>query len=140
MCVSLLASLALPSISGAAQAMDTYKWKYRPFVVFAPEGGDALLARQRQQVNSVRPAFIDRRIVVVYVTGDRIKTEFGPSPGISASALRERYGISPSAFRALLIGKDGDVKLSEAAPISSGTVFRTVDSMPMRQDEIRRSR
>lgn len=137
---AVLAALSLSAWSGAAQAIDAYKWKYRPLVIFAPGPQDTALGRQRSQVNGFRPAFIDRKIVVVYVTGDRVSAEFGPGPSLSASALRARYGIGSDAFHALLIGKDGGVKLSEATPIPAQTLFRTIDAMPMRQDETRRSR
>lgn len=131
---------ALTAWSTPSSAMDAYKWKFRPLVVFAPAPGDAGLARQRSQVNSFRPAFIDRKMVVVYVTGDSVSVELGPGPRQSAAALRARFGVGPDEFRVLLVGKDGGVKLSQASPIAAQPLFRTIDAMPMRQDETRRGR
>ncbi len=52
--------------------------------------------------------------------------------------LRRRYDVPPDAFAALLIGKDGGVKLRSTAPLTAGTLFGTIDAMPMRQAEMRR--
>ncbi len=76
-------------------------------------------------------------MVVVYVVGDMVSVELGPGPGLTAQALRTRYAIKSGEFRALLVGKDGGVKLSSPTPLSSGTLFLTIDAMPMRRDEIR---
>ncbi len=131
-------ALAWLASSRPASAMDRYKWSYRPVVVFAGGAGDAQLARQRQIIAALRPAFIDRKVVVVSVAGDVVTADLGPKPGQSGSALRQRYGVPPGEFRVLLIGKDGGVKLSSGEPIAAQTLFRTIDSMPMRRDETRR--
>lgn len=139
--------LALPLLSMAAslaplhhaEAMSGYKWKFRPVVVFAPPGHPGL-GRQRQIVTALRPAFLDRNIVVVYVSGNSVSVDLGPPPGLSADALRRRFGVAPSEFKALLVGKDGGVKLTSARPFPAQTLFRTIDAMPMRIDEIGRER
>lgn len=131
----LAIATALAPLSSAAQAMSNYKWKMRPLVVFAPSENDTALVRQRRIVATLRPAFQDRKIVVVYVTGDKVSSELGPGPGLGAAALRARYGVDASAFRALLVGKDGEIKLSSGSPIAASTLFSTIDAMPMRQTE-----
>ena len=42
------------------------------------------------------------------------------------------------SFRIVLIGKDGGVKLDQAKGISIQEVFDLIDTMPMRQAEIRK--
>ncbi|MGE0700877.1 MAG: DUF4174 domain-containing protein [Hyphomicrobiaceae bacterium] len=123
-----------------AAAMDGYKWKSRPVVVFAPSTDDPRLARQRGIVASLRPAFIDRNVVMVYVGGDVVTADLGPSPTLSASALRRRFGVASGEFKVLLVGKDGGVKLTSSEPFPAETVFRTIDAMPMRANEVRRGR
>lgn len=132
------AGVALLGSPGPVSAMDRYKWSYRPLVVFAGRADDAQWLRQRQIVAALRPAFIDRKIVIVAVAGDAVTADLGPKPGQSAAALRQRYGVPAGEFRVLLMGKDGGVKLSSSRPIAALTLFRTIDAMPMRQDEIRR--
>ncbi|MDX2156711.1 MAG: DUF4174 domain-containing protein [Hyphomicrobiaceae bacterium] len=121
-----------------AVAMSGYKWKYRPLVVFAGEAEASGLTRQEAIVASLRPAFIDRRIVVITVIGENVSADLGPPPTMSAAALRMRFGVAPGVFKVVLVGKDGGVKLASTRPIAGRTLFATIDAMPMRQDEVRR--
>ena len=137
-----IAALLAMSMSGlimaTASAMSGYKWKNRPLLVFAPSQGSASLATQRAIVASLRPAFQDRQMVVVYVVGDTVQSELGGKPSQSAAPLRSRYGVGAGDFRVILVGKDGGEKLSSGSPIAATTLFSTIDAMPMRKDETKR--
>lgn len=122
----------------AAQAMSDYQWKKRPIVVFAPSDSDARLIRQKSIINGARTGFLDREVVVVYVTGTSMTHDLGAGPGMSGSALRSRFRASEGAFRVLLVGKDGGIKLDSPAPLAASDIFGEIDRMPMRRDEIRR--
>jgi hypothetical protein len=136
----ILAAMVVASESGleAAEAMSTYKWKYRPIVVFADSDDNANLAAQRRILTNNRAGFAERNMVVVLVVGDNVSAELGPEPHQSAAALRSRYGVTSNAFRAVLVGKDGGLKLSSSAPLSAAKLFATIDAMPMRRNEMRR--
>lgn len=121
-----------------AGAMDAYVWKKRPLVVFAAAAGDAALAQQTAIVAGNRSGFIERDMVIVYVVGDAVTSELGGGPGRSAATLRARFGVGPRTFRAVLVGKDGGVKLTSGSPLSAARLFSTIDAMPMRADEMRR--
>jgi hypothetical protein len=138
---SLSGAAAILAIVGAtdpAFAMTDYKWKYRPLVVFADSESIAPLAEQRRMVAASRASLAERNVVVIWVIGDKVSAEFGPHPRESAKALRARFGASKSAFRAVLVGKDGGTKLNSASPLGAGALYATIDAMPMRQNEIRR--
>jgi len=136
----MLAAAAAGLAAGTASAMSGYMWKNRPLVVFAPGGTHPGLAQQKAIIASLRPAFIDRNVVAVYVAGDSVSTDLGAGPGMGAAQLRSRFGVAPGAFRVLLVGKDGGVKLSSSSPVSAQTLFATIDAMPMRRDEMRKGR
>jgi hypothetical protein len=121
-----------------ADAMTAYQWKKRPIVVFAPADNDARLVRQKSIINGARTGFLDRDVVVVYVVGGVASHDLGPGPGMSGAALRTRFRASEGAFRVLLVGKDGGIKLDSPAPIAAADFFSEMDRMPMRRDEIRR--
>ena len=76
-------------------------------------------------------------MAVVVVSGNRVSTVMGPAPGRGATAefFRKTYG---SSARVVLVGKDGGIKLSSRQAVSAGRLFGLIDSMPMRQDEMRR--
>jgi Domain of unknown function (DUF4174) len=138
----LMAAAAATTIgaTGAVAAGDPYLWKYRPVLVFAPDDGDASLARQKQAVAAQADAFRERSVVVVYVVGDRVSRAFGPAPGAAASTLRQKYGVAAGEFHAILVGKDGGVKLQSRTPLSAERLSKVIDAMPMRRDEMRGDR
>ncbi|MEO1710911.1 MAG: DUF4174 domain-containing protein, partial [Pseudomonadota bacterium] len=89
-------------------------------------------------INARRSGFRERDMVVIAVVGNRVQALIGRGPGMSAVALRRRYGVAAGSFRAILVGKDGGVKLSTGSPLSTGRLFGTIDAMPMRRQEMRR--
>ena len=104
--------------------LDSFLWVARPIVVFADTPADP---RMQQQLDMLR-AEIDRladRDVVVLVDADPAAK--GP--------IRSR--LRPRGFQLVLIGKDGGIKLRKPFPYSVREITRTIDKMPMRQQEIR---
>ena len=85
----ILAAMVVASESGleAAEGMSTYKWKYRPLVVFADSDDNANFAAQRRILTNNRAGFAERNMVVVLVVGDNVSAQLGPEPHQSAAAL-----------------------------------------------------
>jgi hypothetical protein len=109
-------------------------------VVFAGNGNDAALALQRQNFADHRSGLVERDIVVIWVVGNSVRSEFGQPPGSTAAQLRARFGMQKPGFRIFLVGKDGGIKLSQSRPLTVNRLFRTIDAMPMRVEEMRRPR
>lgn len=137
-CLVVTAAALCSAATSGAEAMAAYTWKKRPLVVFAGSAEDESLEKQRAIVAASRGGFAERDMVVVYVVGSEVSSDLGPGPGMSAAALRSRYGVGAGTFRAVLVGKDGGAKISSGSPLSAGTLFGTIDAMPMRQQEMRR--
>jgi Domain of unknown function (DUF4174) len=136
---ALAGVLAMLTAPGSAEAAkDPYLWKFRPVLVFAADSADARLRRQKSIIASQSEAMRERDIVVVYVVGGDVSHAFGPAPGGDASALRAKYGVASGAFAALLVGKDGGVKLKSSTPLPAARLTSVIDAMPMRQDEMQR--
>ncbi|MBV9077883.1 MAG: DUF4174 domain-containing protein [Methylobacteriaceae bacterium] len=135
MSVSLLSSLPLALLSAAALAtplaaapdLAAYRWKARLLVVIAPDPGDPRLGEQRRIAEADHQGFAERDLTVLEAVG------------ADAVALRRRFGVPPEAFRAILVGKDGAAKLVSDRPLGPDRLFREIDAMPMRQDEMRRN-
>jgi len=121
-----------------AEAMSIYRWKSRPVIVFAGSGGDKALAEQHRIFNRNRAGLADRDIVVVWVTGNDVTADLGPGPGLTAAQLRARLGATGNGFRVVLVGMDGSTKLTQSKPLSTTTLFATIDAMPMRREKLRR--
>jgi hypothetical protein len=127
-CESSAETPAMPASSQpAAIDLSTHQWKDRVIVIFAPAAADANAVQQRASLEADPQAIAGRDLVVIEVIGDLP----------NATALRRQYGVPVDQFAVLLIGKDGGEKLRAAAPVEPSEIFRLIDSMPMRQREIR---
>ncbi len=104
-----------------------FLWIARPIVVFADTPADP---RFREQVDllAARPEELARRDVVVVLDA---------TPSARTSA---REKLRPRGFMVALIGKDGSVSLRKPFPWDVREFSRSIDKMPMRQEELRRER
>lgn len=128
-----LAVVATALIGTAAQAAEgdplaRYRWTSRILVISAPDAGDPLARAQRDIAAAAKAGMTDRDLVTVEAYG----------ADAASIALRRKLSLPATAFRALLIGKDGEAKLASPEPIPAATLFSTIDTMPMRRDEMRR--
>ncbi len=87
---------------------------------------DGRVAEQARLLAADRAGAAERDLVVVEPVA------------LDQADLRRRYGVAPGRFAALLIGRDGGVKLRSGEPMSTRTLFEAIDAMPMRQAEMRR--
>ena len=103
--------------------IDTLIWLARPVVVFTDSPNDP---RFRQQIDLLlaRPDELAERDVIVL-------TDTDPS---AQSPLRTR--LRPRGFGLVIIGKDGEVELRKPSPWDVREITRTIDKMPLRQQEV----
>lgn len=111
-------------LDAADVGRDDFLWIARPVVVFADSPVDPAY-REQMELLAARPADLARRDVVVI-------TDTDPA---ARSPLRER--LRPRGFMMVLIGKDGEVALRKPFPWHVREIGRSIDKMPMRQQEIR---
>jgi hypothetical protein len=121
-----------------ADAMEGYRGRKRPVVIFSPSDSHPNFVRQKNAMNGNRIGVSDRDMVVIYVVGNSLSTDFGSSPRLSAAGMRSRYRVPESQFRVLLLGKDGDIKRDSLTAVPLPELFAEIDRMPMRRDEVRR--
>jgi hypothetical protein len=137
--VAIASALVTHGFLSGASAMESYRYKKRPLVVFSPSDQHPGVTRQRNIVNGNRSQFVERDVVVVYVTGNSVSHDLGAPQTLNASALRQRYKVSEGQFRVMLIGKDGGIKIDQSTPLAATDLASEIDRMPMRRDEVRRS-
>ena len=130
--LSVLCAVGLFGASCAAMAaplddpLAAYRWKSRVLVALTPSAADPGLERQRRLYHDMRQGARERDLVLIEAVGT--------SP--AAQALRRRFDVGAD-FTALLIGKDGGEKLRSPTPVGPADLFPLIDSMPMRQQEMR---
>jgi len=121
-------------------SMQDYAWSHRPLLVFAPSPDHELVRAQRARVEAVAEGFEERDMIFIAVYDDVVEVEEVRLDGESAAALRDRFNIERGEAAVLLVGKDTGVKRRSAEAVAMQDIFAQVDSMPMRQQEMRRQR
>jgi len=100
----------------------------RVVVVFGARPDDPRVAQQGRIIASMGAGARERNLSLIELLGSTPVT----------SAMRARLRVQEGGFHAVLVGKDGDPKLSSFDPISASELTTTIDAMPMRQEEMRR--
>jgi hypothetical protein len=106
--------------------LEAFRWIARPVVVFADTPADPAFQRQLDLLQDGMDMLVIRDVVLITDT--------------SRSDLSDvRRKLRPRGFMLTLIGKDGGVKLRKPFPWHVRELTRSIDKMPLRQQEIRDS-
>lgn len=119
-------------------AFEQFRWHNRVLVVSAASPDDRNLARVQDELAAMSAEFADRDLVLVTLldtgtstAGDRQLT------AAEVAANRADLQLPGGEFALRLIGKDGTVKLEADSATPVAGTFALIDTMPMRQREIR---
>jgi len=135
---AVVAALAQPVVAAnEVTSMDAFLWQNRPVLVFVPAADHPLLAAQRAALSGEAPGLNDREIIVIEVVGSDVTVDGWAAPGLAAARLRQRYRVGEGEAAALLVGKDGGVKMRQVGALSTDALYPTIDAMPMRRQEMR---
>ncbi len=115
-----------PSLRFDAAEIDLadFLWLARPIVVFADTPADPRFREQMALLDARPEELIERDVVII--------TDTDPE---ARSAVRRQ--LRPRGFMMALLGKDGDVKLRKPFPWDVRELSRSIDKMPLRQQELR---
>ncbi len=125
---------------GQEDFFEQFEWKNRIALVFGDDS-EALVNKQIDELTSAPEEIADRDLMLFYI-GD----EFYEIPGkeihkkIKSSEIRNRYEVDENEFRFILLGKDGGVKFNKTSFVKNQTLFAIIDTMPMRQREMRQNK
>lgn len=103
--------------------IDELVWIARPVIVFADSPNDPRF-RQQMDLLADRPEFLAERDVLIVTDTD------------PAARSDVRMRLRPHGFMLVLIGKDGEIELRKPAPLDVRELTRSIDKMPLRQQEI----
>jgi hypothetical protein len=131
----------------AQQTLASYIDRSRVLLVFAPNDEDPRYQQQLTSLNHYAAEVKERDLIILPVlidpgppiTPNTMRVTFGPGlPEQEQMLARRRFKVGPTEFTALLVGKDGGEKLRSHQPLSIEELNRTIDAMPMRQQEMRK--
>jgi len=115
--------------------LNSYQWKNRLLLVFAPSENHAAYQQQMRLFEGQKASFDERNLLVIDVLtegANRVEPQ-------EAAKIRAQFNISHEEFRVVLVGKDGTSKRRDNSPVSPKVIFETIDAMPRRRQEMRRS-
>ena len=135
--------MALPGISSRdaqAQSLDLseFQWKNRLLFLFAPNRNHPMFDALHTSLAVRQSEAIDRDLMIFEIlesSPSRMNNESIDSE--TARLLRVKFGILRDDFTVILIGKDGGIKLNRKKQTQLDDIFALIDSMPMRQEEMR---
>jgi hypothetical protein len=128
--------------SGRSQGVEfrlsDYQWQHRILLVFAPSTDSSDYRQQIQIWQADQAGVADRYLKLVEVLGtEESQVDGQPISAEAADGLRRQFGVSVEEFAVILVGKDGTAKQRSQAPMDLAMLYRTIDAMPMRQQEMR---
>ncbi len=95
-------------------------------VVVVAETNDPRATQQHTLLEQDTEGLRERDVVVQDITPEVARHR--PELGVSSKV----------AFEVLLVGKDGGVKLRRQTPVAASEIAALIDTMPMRQQEMRK--
>ncbi|MCY4306448.1 MAG: DUF4174 domain-containing protein [Aestuariivita sp.] len=104
--------------------LSEFKWLKRPVIVFADTPADPRFAEQMDWLEEQINDLIKRDVIILTDTDSSF-----------LSPVRKK--LRPRGFMLVLVGKDGVVYLRKPFPWSVRDLTRSIDKMPLRQQEIR---
>lgn len=131
----LLSSLLLFSFTKEVplwEKMQSSAWKNRVIVLYAPEASSKEFQQQKQILAEKAKELKERDLVVIECIGKSLSAE-------DKNYVAHHFMHDLNGFGVWLVGKDGGTKLSESKPVGTETFFSLIDSMPMRQTEMKRN-
>ncbi len=121
--------LACLAVQAAPINLDELRWKRRVIVIHAPAGTEKTLRAQEQLLRKAKTGLAERDLTEIVLR----------APGDHPQIAR-RFELTGSEFTFLLLGKDGGEKLRSHEVVEPEKLFRLIDAMPMRRDEMRQGR
>lgn len=112
--------------------LEDLKWKYRIVIFFEDQSKSKI-----SDFDTLKEDFKERKLIYFFV-GENFQSnsDFTFSTEYQ-KVLRSRYQIHTSKESWVLIGLDGGAKVKKEGFPDWDFIFKTIDSMPMRQSEIR---
>ncbi len=111
-------------VDGTTVDLNDFLWINRPVVVLADSPFDPRFVRQMELLHALEHELRVRDVIVLADTDPAAK-----------STLRTQ--LRPRGFMLVLIGKDGKPYLRKPFPWDVREITRSIDKLPMRQQEMR---
>ena len=117
----------MPILEAGNHELSEFLWLKRPIVVFADSPADPRYVEQINLLTERLDVLEDRDVVILTDTDPAARTPI-------------RTELRPRGFMFVLIAKDGTKVLRKPFPWDVREITRSIDKLPLRQQEIRDQR
>jgi hypothetical protein len=138
--IGSLAAVGLPAAAAQTTgivSLAELRNQSRPLLIFAPKPNDPQLEIQLRRLQADAATLAERGVVVIALPYQSPSTTSAQLTDSEATAARRRFSIAPGDFAVILLGKDGSEKLRSLTPLTLDKLRNAIDTMPMRQNEMR---
>ncbi|WP_417208046.1 DUF4174 domain-containing protein [Antarctobacter sp.] len=104
--------------------LEDWLWLKRPVVVFADNAADPRYVEQMALLSERLDALDERDVVIIIDTDPAARTSV-------------RQTLRPRGFMLAIIAKDGTIVARKPSPWSEREISRSIDKLPLRQQEVR---
>lgn len=120
-----------------SQSLKEYRWEKR--IIILVSGKDATISSQKQleALVSKKSALEERDLILFLLNKHSVVCSNKDASQIDAVKLRKELKIDGAFEGVILIGKDSGVKMREEFHVEPQKIFDLIDSMPMRQTEMK---
>ncbi len=110
----------------------------RRWLIIVNEDENSTYQEQLNLILAEKESAIERKIAIMHWSRNMIKPVFNYIQDQDNPLAYLRSKISDDKnFEVILVGLDGTIKLRQDQPITTDKLFSLIDSMPMRQREMR---
>lgn len=121
--------------------LKNFQWQNRLILLFAPTSHHPTYLMQLENFQECEAEMDERDIrVLSFFADDYDNNRLLEAETAAIHAIRRRFSAPDDDFLAVLVGKDGTEKQRSTQPLRIDAINRLIDSMPMRRQEIQRSR
>ena len=131
----MLIFFILLSLFSFGQNMEKHLWKNRVLLIYSIDEKSQKLENQLTILTEHKKKLLERKIVVYSFTEKRYSFNF-KNKWENSEILYSKFNPKNEAFRVILIGLDGKIKLEQSTILSTEKLFTIIDGMPIRKREI----
>ena len=137
----LMGTWTTPGLAKDPDSIDlnAYQWKNRLLFLFASSEEEEAYLTLKKEIVLQGKEIRDRDLLIFHVL-EKGESRLGKEPLNPGQVLflKRHFSIHPGPFMIILVGKDGGEKLRQDRPVELKEVFRIIDAMPMRQQEMKK--
>lgn len=130
----MIAALLLLPMTLCSQDLSKHRWENRLLLILTVEQNHPLVQKQLDELQENRQGVEERRLLTYLITPERYQLQLDGEKWQPNSAFT-KYS-SGKAYE-VVVGLDGSIKQRKFGLFKASKLFSIIDSMPMRQAEMR---